>query len=169
MRQVIAILAGALAVSGCSSLPTIDMSGFKSAPALDTVRVESDPPGADVRGATGASCRTPCTLGVPLSDGNITVAMNGYVPQTIPVQVVGVGDNRPEGFSSSGPHVTPNPVYVELEPSPPPPPPVAMKKPAKKPHVAAKKKPELTQSAAAPPASVAAPPPPPSAAWPTGR
>jgi hypothetical protein len=169
MSRAIAIVACTLAVSACSSWPTIEMPAFKSTPALDSVRVESDPPGADVKAATGATCRTPCTLGVPLSDGNITVALNGYVPQTVPVQVVGVGDNRPDSFNSSGPHMTPNPLVVELEPNPPPPPPPVAQKP-KKPHVVAKKKPTLAQSAPPAPApSNASPPPPPIAPWPTPR
>jgi hypothetical protein len=167
MNRVIAIVVCSVAVSACSSWPTIEMPTFKSAPALDTVRVESSPPGADVKTATGATCRTPCTLGVPLSDGNITVALNGYVAQTVPVQVVGVGDNRPEQFNSAGPHVTPNPLFVELEPNPPPPPPPVAQ--AKKPHVAAKKKPALAQSASPAPPPDASPPPPQTAPWPTPR
>jgi hypothetical protein len=153
MRRVIAFAVCGVLVSGCSAswMPTMEMPAlptFKPTPAVDNVRIESDPPGADARTAAGASCKTPCTLGVPLSDGNITVSLNGYVPQTVPVQLVGNGGApRGDDFSSSGyPHVSPNPVSVQLELSPPPP--IPDKPVKKKPAVAAKKKPPaLTQSA----------------------
>jgi hypothetical protein len=122
------------------------MPSLKPAAATDNVRIESDPPGADARTAAGATCRTPCTLGVPLSDGNITVALNGYVPQTVPVQLASTTGGHIDDFGASNyPHVTPNPVFVELEPSPPV---VVPDKPVKKkpPHVAAKKKPAVAQS-----------------------
>jgi PEGA domain len=176
MSRFIAVATCGLLVSGCSSwMPTIDMSAFKPAPAVaptDMVRVESNPPGADARAGTGAACRTPCTLGVPLADGNVTIALNGYVPQTVAVQLVNPGDARPDTFNSSAAHVTPNPLYVELEPAPPPPPPVAMKRPPpKKPHVASKPKPTLAQSALPEPQSAAPPPPaqPALAPWPEPR
>jgi hypothetical protein len=176
MNRFIAVAACGLLVSGCSSswTPTIDMSAFKPAPAAastDMVRVESNPPGADARVGTGAACRTPCTLGVPLANSDVTVALNGYVPQTIEVQPVNSGDTRPDGFNTSAAHVTPNPVYVELEPAPPSPAPVAKPPPPKKPHVASKPKPTLAQSAVPEPQSAAPPPPaqPALAPWPEPR
>jgi hypothetical protein len=178
MSRFIAIAACGLLVSGCSSwMPTIDMSAFKPAPAVaagtDMVRIESNPPGADARAGTGAACRTPCTLGVPLADGNVTIALNGYVPQTVAVQLLSPTDTRPDTFGSSAARVTPNPLYVELEPAPPPPPPVAAKPPPKKPHVASKPKPTLAQSTVPAPQTQSASAPPPAqpalAPWPEPR
>ena len=86
--------------------------------------------------ASGVACRTPCTLNLPVNDGAITVALNGYVPQTIPVQVERPPEGRTDEFNSPTAHLAPNPLFVELQPNPPPPP-VAQKKPApKKPRVA---------------------------------
>jgi hypothetical protein len=173
-RRVNSILTHAAAVgacgaivSACSWMPSVDLSAFKSAPPTEQVSVESDPPGADARTATGATCRTPCTLGLPMSDGSITVALNGYAQQTVPVQLERPTDTRPDPFPPQ-PHLTPNPVFVELQPAPP----QSVKKPAaKKPKVVARAKPTVEQSATttstispAPAGAAMAPPP-----WPTQR
>ena len=149
-------------------MPSLDMSAFKPAPPTEQVRIESEPPGADARTVTGATCRTPCTLGLPMNDGTITVALNGYVAQTVPVQLEKPAEVRSEEFSSSSPHLNPNPIFVELQPNPPPPP-VAKKPAPKKPKVAAiHPKPATAQ---ADPAPSPAPPPPSGMAtgpaWPT--
>src|SRR5215472_15277113 len=141
MGRVLAVAACGLLMSGCSSwtpswMPSLDMSAFKPAPPTEQVRIESEPAGADARTVTGATCRTPCTLGLPMNDGTITVALNGYVPQTVPVQLEKPPEGRTEEFSGLAPHLNPNPIFVELQPNPPPPP--VTKKPApKKPKIAA--------------------------------
>jgi len=173
MGRVVAVAACGLLMSGCSSwtpswMPSLDMSAFKPAPPTEQVRIESEPPGADARTVTGATCRTPCTLGLPMNDGTITVALNGYVAQTVPVQLEKPAEVRSEEFSSSSPHLNPNPIFVELQPNPPPPP-VAKKPAPKKPKVAAiHPKPATAQ---ADPAPSPAPPPPSGMAtgpaWPT--
>lgn len=116
------------------SMPSLDM--FKSTPATEQLRIESEPPGADARTSQGQTCRTPCELTVPGGgEMTVTVAMAGYQPQTLPV--------RPEsadGSSSNG-KLEPNPVYVELMAAAP-------AKPVKKP--VAKKR---TSAAANPPAT----------------
>ena len=170
MKRVIAFAAIGLFVSGCSSwVPSFDMSAFKSAPATEPVRVESEPPGADARTSAGAACRTPCTLGLPINDGTVTVALNGYAPQTVPVQVERPSEGRPDEFTGTSAHLTPNPIFVELQPAPPPPP-VAKKPPPKKPRVVAHAKPAVPVQSAAP-AAGSAPPPPGGAMpeWPTPR
>jgi hypothetical protein len=166
VSHAVAVVACGAIVSACSGMPSVNLSAFKSAPPTEQVSIESDPPGADARTATGASCRTPCTLGLPMNDGSITVALDGYTPETVPVQLQKPADTRPDAFTPQ-PHLTPNPVVVELQPMPPP-----VKKPApKKPKVVARAKPAAEQSATttstvspAPAGAAMAPPP-----WPTQR
>jgi PEGA domain len=112
MSRAIAVLAGGFVLAACTmSMPSLDF--FKSAPATETLRIESEPPGADARTGQGQNCRTPCELVVP-AGGEIAVsfALNGYQPLTIPVrteQPGGVGS----GFEA---RLQPNPVYAELQP-----------------------------------------------------
>jgi hypothetical protein len=126
-------------LSACSTIPGLDLSALKPAPAVEQVRIESVPPGADAKAASGATCRTPCTLGIPVVDASsITVALNGYVPQTVPVQVDKPTETRPDEFGAPTAHLSPNPVVVELEPNPPP---QVQTKPAPKKRVVAHLKP----------------------------
>jgi hypothetical protein len=129
--RIIAAVACGFALAGCSmSMPSFDF--FKSTPATEVLRIESEPPGADARTSQGQTCRTPCELSVPTdSELAVTVQMSGYQPQTLPVHADGKGGDM---------RLQPNPVYVELQPAAP-------VKPAK-PGPAPKKK----TSAAAPPA-----------------
>jgi hypothetical protein len=88
------------------SMPSLDF--MKSGPSTETLRIESEPGGADARTTAGQSCRTPCELTVPAGgEMAVTVAMNGYQPQTVPVRADG------------GASLQPNPVYVELLPNAP--------------------------------------------------
>ena len=115
MSRVIAVTACGFALAACSmSMPSLDF--FRSSPATEVLRVESEPPGADARTTQGQSCRTPCELTVP--SGNelaVSFALNGYQPQTLQV--------RPElapgpsyGEAAAGARLQPNPVYAELLP-----------------------------------------------------
>jgi hypothetical protein len=113
------------------SMPSFDY--FKSGPATEVLRIESEPPGADARTSQGQTCRTPCELTVPTeSELAVTVQLAGYQAQTLPV--------RPDGRGGSDTRLQPNPVYVELQPAAP-------VKPAKPAPVAKRK-----TSAASPPA-----------------
>ena len=165
MSHVAAIAAFGTIVSACSGVPNLNLAAFNAGAPTEQVSIESSPPGADARTAAGASCRTPCTLGVPMNDGSITVALDGYTPQTVPVQLEKPTDTRPDAFTSQS-HLAPNPVVVELQPTPPP-----VKKPAKKPKVLARAKPAADQSvtttstASPAPAGASMAPPP----WPTQR
>jgi len=94
------------------SMPSFDF--FKSEPSTETLRIESEPPGADARTAQGQNCRTPCELVVPAGgDTAISFALNGYQPLTIPVRI-----EQPGGTGSGiEPRLQPNPVYAELQPT----------------------------------------------------
>jgi hypothetical protein len=114
-------------VAGCSSwTPSWDMLPSMSSSANVSLTIESDPPGADARTSTGASCRTPCMIPVPGDrEFSVSYSLNGYVPQTIPVRPRG-GDNfTPDVAGGSAPsggsvELAPNPVYAQLEPAAPP-------------------------------------------------
>lgn len=121
------------------------------------VELESTPPGADARTSMGQSCRTPCTVNIPIpeTDFSVSYTLNDFLPVTIPVRVSG----NPAGFLTPGTtRIEPNPVVAELQPiAPPPKPPRKPSRPKPKP-------------AAAPPAAGSVfpnpgqPPPPPAAA-----
>jgi len=111
-------------------LPSIDF--FKSSPSTESLRVESEPAGAEAKTAAGQSCKTPCELKIqPGTDQSITLALNGYEPHTVAL--------RQEGGDSG--KLAPNPVFVELKSVAP----VAAKK---KKTVAKKPKPKPTTTAA---------------------
>ena len=98
-------------------MPSFDF--FRSGPATEVLRIESEPPGADARTAEGQSCRTPCELTVPATgEVAISFALQGYNPQTINVRA-----EAPAAASyaeaSSPARMQPNPVYAELTPSVP--------------------------------------------------
>jgi len=130
------------------------MDFFRSSPPTETLRIESEPPGADARTSQGQICRTPCELTVPGGgEMSVTVALAGYQPQTVSL--------RPDQ-SESGVKLSPNPLYVELL-AVPPPKPAGKKRPVKKKPATAAVQPAATQPAPAP-ATAAFPPPPPPAA-----
>jgi hypothetical protein len=140
-------------LGACSmSMPSFDF--LKGGPSTEVLRIESEPPGADARTSQGQTCRTPCELTVPTTDElAVTVALNGYQPQTLPVRLQGGGgDSR----------LQPNPLYVELQPAAPPARPKAS--PHKKRPSAAVAPAPKTQAQAAAPAPAA---PPSNATYPT--
>jgi len=150
MSRVIAIVACGLSVAACSaSMPSLNF--LSSSPPTDAVRFESEPPGAEVKTASGETCRTPCQLNVAVApEVSATFALNGYQSQTVSLRSDGGGT-----FSSA--HLAPNPVYVELAVAPAPAP---AKRHRKKPAVA-KVRPSSSVASAAPdaPAPAAAPAP----------
>jgi len=174
MYRVLAIIGGALTLAACSS--TTDFSNLdflKSSPVMDTVRLESEPPGADAKASNGQTCKTPCALALPVDQPmTVTFSLQGYETQTEQLEVVNVAGGPPG--------LRPNPVVAELTASAANA--AAKKKPAKKP-VAKKQaaktaaKPATVTPAAEAPAAVApapaaapptfAPPPPASSSpWP---
>jgi PEGA domain len=157
MSRVIAVVACGFSLAACSAtMPSL--SFLKSSPPTQALRIESEPPGADAKTSQGQSCRTPCELTVQTSgaDLSVTLALNGYQSQTVPVR-----QEETTGQDAGGPRLAPNPLYVELAPVAPPAP--AKKAPKKKrqPATAAARP---APAAAPPPATAAVPPPAPAAA-----
>jgi PEGA domain len=170
MKRVLAVVACGLTMSACSSwmpsfdLPSMPSFGGSSAPAATSLAVESDPPGADARASTGATCRTPCRLDVAASGPfTVSVALNGYLPQTVPVQLLRPDDPRlgSQSGASDGPRLDPNPVYVELERAPAAAPPPPKKRSVRRPATAARHAPAPATATQAPtpsaPTTAAAP------------
>jgi hypothetical protein len=135
MYRVIAVLGAALTLAACSSSSDLfktpdwfKSNTFEMHPALETVRFESVPPGADAKTSTGQSCRTPCALAVPGSKAfDVTFNLTGFQPDLEKVEVFDIGDGTTK--------LRPNPVLAELTPLPPPP-----KKAKKRRHVVHKRK-----------------------------
>jgi hypothetical protein len=117
-----------VALAGCSGMPDWMpsmpdwMSSSSSTPQLQTLRFESDPPGADVRTIQGQTCFTPCALAVPGENQPITITKAGYVAQTIQVTVAPPPEHS--FWENPPPSLTPNPVQVALQAVAPPPKPV---------------------------------------------
>jgi hypothetical protein len=146
VRFIIGVSAGSIAgivLAGCTSSSTPDW--LKPAPPPpQALQFESTPSGASVQTAQGQTCRTPCSLAVPVMSQSVTVSMDGYVAQTVPINM-----REPERsiFNKKPPDLVPNPVQVALVAVPPPP----------------KVKPKLRRGVAAPkavrtPVAVAPPP-----------
>jgi hypothetical protein len=134
------------------SMPSLpSFGGGGPAAGTATIRLESEPPGADARTTGGQGCRTPCSLTVT-AQGNFTVnfTLNGYLPQSVTAQVVAPDDIRSDEFggSSTEVRIAPNPIFAALDLAPPPPPAQRRKPPPRKPR---------------PPAQAANPPPSPDA------
>jgi hypothetical protein len=131
------------------SMPSLDF--FKSTPESEMLKVESEPPGADVRTTQGQSCRTPCELSVS-GGGEMSVSfeLNGYQPQTVQVRAEGSSGGAYGESSSGPPRLQPNPVFAELQPMKPAP--AAKKKaPARKKTAAKKKSETVTEPATSEP------------------
>ena len=177
MSRIIAVVACGLSLAACSTawMPSFQMPslGGGSAPASTSLAVESDPPGAQASAPGGGSCVTPCRLNVTAEGPfSVNVALDGYLPQSVPVRIVKPDDPRLEADAGGGPRLDPNPVYVELERAPAPTAP-AKKKKAKAAPTAAVQAPatepmtRAPTTAAAP--STAAPAPATDTAWPMPR
>lgn len=156
MYRVMAIIGGALALAACSSnTEFLNLDALKPGPVMDTVRFESEPPGAEAKTSNGQTCRTPCALALPTEAPlTVTFTLDGYEPESDQLEVI----NTP----GSPPQLRPNPVLAELTPAPPPPKPVK-KKPVRHRKPAARKpapkKPAAPKPAAAVPAPAPAPAP----------
>jgi hypothetical protein len=144
--RIILIVSGALALAGCESAPDwaktpdwmkMNSDAFKPQPILDTVRLESDPPGAEAKASSGQSCRTPCALALPVNAPlTVTFTLNGYQPQTESLGAM--------AQTGSPTQLAPNPLYAELTPGGPP------SKPVKKLPPKSKGKPVAKQTAKQP-------------------
>ena len=166
MYRVIVLVMSALALAGCSSSPDwLSLDVLKPAPITDTVRFESEPPGADAKTSTGQTCRTPCALALSVSAPlTVTFSLNGYQPETESIE--------PVVMTGSPTQLRPNPVVVELTPAAAPPPkpvkkPAAAPKPKKKPAKTSAARPSQPASTAAAPATAAPAQQQPAAPWPS--
>ncbi len=139
LYRVIVIMGGALALAACASGSDLDI--FKTGPIMDTVRFESEPPGAEAKTSTGQTCRTPCALALPVdAPMTVTFTLNGYQTETENIESIAI--------TGSPNQLRPNPVVVELTPASPPPKkkPAAPKKKVAKP-AAARPKPTTASPA----------------------
>lgn len=158
MKRVIAVAACGFTLSACSSwMPSFDwsMPSFSGGGGgAASLAIESDPPGAQASTQNGGSCVTPCRLNVTVTGPfTVNVALNGYIPQSVPVRVVRPDDPRlgSADAGSNDPHLDPNPLYVELQPAPPPPPPPRKVKPKPKHPPVARRAPPSPAAAEQPP------------------
>jgi len=159
MYRVIAIVLAGLALAACDSNPdwmktpdwmkSPDWSkgSFRMEPVPETVRLESEPPGAEAKASNGQSCRTPCALALPgNAAATVTFNLAGYQPDSEKLDLIAMGDGTSQ--------LRPNPLLVELTPLPPQP--KTKKKVVPKKKTAAR---PATKPAAARPAAASAPPP----------
>ena len=95
MYRVIVMVSGALALAACSSTPDwMNLDALKPAPVMDTVRFESEPPGAEAKTSTGQTCRTPCALALPVNSPlTVTFTLNGYQPETETIEPIVMTDS----------------------------------------------------------------------------
>lgn len=154
MSRVVAVVACGFTLAACSaSMPSLEF--LKSSSETEAVRVESQPSGAEAKAASGQSCRTPCELNVAGGGETITLALNGYQPQTVSLQPEASGTLASITGST---RLGPNPVHVELQPAPAP---SAKKSAAKKKKTVTAARPASSSVAsAAPPAAAPAAPAP---------
>jgi len=161
MYRVIAFAVGGLLLAGCSSSSDL-FDSLKPGPTLDTVRFESEPPGAEAKTSNGQTCKTPCALALPVDAPlTVTFTLQGYQPEQETLE--------PVDQAGSLPQLRPNPVMVELTPAPPAPKPTAKprtRKPAAKPATA---KPAAPAAAAPAPAPAPAAQPSGTSPWPAPR
>jgi hypothetical protein len=143
------------------------LSAFKPSPTSETLRIESEPPGAEAKTSQGQSCRTPCEVVVQTGNElSVTLALNGYQPQTVSVRPEAPPPVERDSAPMPGSLLSPNPIYVELQPAPAIAPPQTKKPAAKKrkPAVAAAQAPApAPTTTASVPAPSPAPPPMPAA------
>ena len=166
MKRVIAVVACGFSLTACTSswmpsfeLPSMPSFGGGGGSVAASLAVESDPPGAQAS-TGGASCVTPCRLPVAASGPfTVNIALNGYVPQSVPIRVMQADDPRlgTEDGGAGAPRLDPNPVYVELErAAPPPPPPKKKAAPKHTPTAARRTAPTAATQAPAPSAPTTA-------------
>lgn len=139
MHRLIVIAVAGAGLAACSSF---SLDAFKATPPTVQVQLESIPSGAEAVSSLGPSCKTPCSVAVPVTDAgfSVTYTLNKFQPATIAVQVIRVPGDISTPASTT---VDPNPVIAELQPAGPPP--KAARKTVLKP-----KKPKPAQAAAVP-------------------
>ena len=109
MRRVLTITVLGLSLGACTSG---DFFKMETTPTPASLRVESQPPGADAKLSTGgASCKTPCVLPVTAPAGELSViySLPGYQTEAVPITVMAPGG------ALDAPRLDPNPVQLDME------------------------------------------------------
>jgi hypothetical protein len=150
-------LAGCTSASWMPSMPSW-LQLKPPGPPVQALQFESEPPGADVRTTDGQTCRTPCSLALPLTAQSVNIAMNGYLPQSVSVDVTQSPEQQADN-SLAPPNFVPNPVDVTLQSAAPQP--VVKPKPRKPVKTSAAKPTAPKRTPMAAPAQDSAFPPPP--------
>jgi hypothetical protein len=162
MRRVIAIAAAGFSLAGCSSFSMGDY--FKSTPPTVQVQLDSQPKGANARTSIGPSCKTPCSVTLPITPETTGFSVTYELDKFLPATVQALVTRNPGDFSTPASiNVDPNPVVGELQPLGPPPKAKKRVMRPKKPKPAAAAAEPAADSAFPAPAQAApaAPPPPP--------
>jgi hypothetical protein len=172
MNRVVAVAACGLMLAGCESLQTLQVPSFGLGKGSEpiTLKLETDPPGAEAKLSTGGTCVTPCALPVVAgSDINVSFSLARYQPRSVTVRAIAAEQNF-IGMESAPARFDPNPVYAELQPAALP------RKPRpKRPSTSSKPPPTQASQTAAPAATPApagqagGPAPAPASAAPTPR
>ena len=138
MLRVIVISLAGIALSGCASFSVPGLDFLTPAPAQTTLQLESSPQGAEARTSAGPSCRTPCSVSVPVAPLSVTFTLDRFQPQTVAVQPTqtSVASSSIDMPNSIVTEMDPNPVFAQLAPAAPvkratkrPPPKRAVKRP----------------------------------------
>jgi hypothetical protein len=162
ITRLVAAMACAIAVGSCGGSSFGPSLGYApkwenldAKPTTVPLKLESNPPGAEARAPQGLTCRTPCTLDLPImAEGfNISYALNGYAPQSVSIRPV-----MPTTTTGRGvPFYLPDPAVAQLSPAA-----AAPKPPPKKRAVATAAKPaspaQAAPTAQTAPAAQASPP-----------
>ena len=138
MRRLFVISLAGIALSGCASFSVPGLDFLTPSPPQAALQLESSPQGAEAHTSAGPSCRTPCSVSVPVAPLTVTFTLDRFQPQTVSVQptqtsVAGSSIDMPASVVTE---FDPNPVFAQLAPAAPvkrtakrPPP----KRPAKRP------------------------------------
>jgi hypothetical protein len=116
MRRVIVISLAGIALSGCASASLPGLGFLTPAPPVATLQLESMPAGAEARTSAGPSCRTPCSVSVPVAPLTVTYTLDKFQPQTVsiqPIQQTVVSPNVDVGTTTVM-ELDPNPVFAQL-------------------------------------------------------
>jgi hypothetical protein len=137
MTRIAIVVAGGLAVAGCSSFSLTDlMPSLSSGGGGYALALVSEPPGAEARTSLGPSCQTPCSVTLTgREDFTVTFTLPGYQSQTLPVTLERAGTRALGSELLTAVQFAPNPLVAQLEPVAPP---RAKKKIKPKPRAAAK-------------------------------
>lgn len=121
MRRVIVISLAGIALSGCASFSVPGLDFLTPTPPATTLQLESAPPGADARTSAGPSCRTPCSVSVPVAPLSVTFTLDRFQPQTVSVQTTQstVVSSSVDLSTSYVMELDPNPVFAQLAPAAP--------------------------------------------------